>query len=84
MLRNKFNNFVLEVPEHVQVASESRLNECRVERKSEVLLEPATVGAPIELRTEGCVTKNADGSMKITAGGRCGNIAGIEGPPMQP
>jgi hypothetical protein len=80
-----FKQCALELPEGKELPSDSELNgKCRLIRKPEVTIEPTTVGAPVRIQTQGCVTKNSGGGVTVTAGGKCGNLAGIAGPSLQP
>jgi hypothetical protein len=82
---NHFKDCVLELPESAQLQPSSELTgKCRLVRKSEVSVEPATVGSPISWKSSGCSTKNSDGGVTLTVGGSCGNAASIVGPQIQP
>ena len=85
MRKNSFNDCVVELPENLNVPSDSELHgKCRLVRKSAVAVETTTVGSPKKYKVAGCRKKNPDGSMTFTAGGGCGPDAGLVGPPIQP
>ncbi len=80
-----FKNCVVELPEGAQLPSNSELNgKCQLVRKSDISVPPNTVGLPIKVKTSDCITNNPDGTVSLTAGGSCGDAAGIIFPPSQP
>lgn len=82
---NHFKDCVLEMPEGVQLQPGSELDgKCRLVRKPEVSVEPGTVGSPIKWETFGCKKIEPNGGITFTAGGSCGNAAGMFGPTIQP
>jgi hypothetical protein len=82
---NSFGQCVIELPEGKELPSGSELTgKCALVRKSEIIVEPTMIGSPKKMRTFGCIKQNPNGGVTATAGGNCGNQAGVMGPSLQP
>lgn len=82
---NTYGHCTIEIPHGVDLPESSELiGKCGVIRKEQVALEEKAVGFPIQWETQGCVTRESDGMITITAGGKCGKTFGLHGPIIKP
>jgi hypothetical protein len=86
MFDNRFTHCVLELPEGKNPPANSQLQTsgCTLVHKKEVTVDPAMVGSPKKMTSQGCINQGPQGGVKITAGGDCGNVAAVVGPKLDP
>jgi hypothetical protein len=67
------------IPQSCQIVSYCKPQSQPIAQRDEALV----VGSPVQMKFTGCTRMNSDGTITIYAGGECGDVGGISGPPIK-